>query len=100
MVKIMVKEFNVIVSTFSVVIVHTCNLTKYHFKAVVDGEPYHYRVTNGSPGALVKKEAFGRASVEIHYHAKNAGNVVRFLPVQNDSRKRKKEISDKQQSLF
>jgi len=96
----MVQEFEVKVTAKSVQIWHATGLKKYHFAAVVDGEDYHYQIVNEKGSLLVKSEAFGRASVEVHYHAKNAGNVVRFKPVNNKSPKRKKPISEKQGSLF
>lgn len=94
------KDFDVLVDTFSVIITSTNNLTNYHFSAVVDGEGHHYKIRNGNNGTLVKKEAFGRASVAIHYHAKNQGNIVRFIPVGRVSRKKKKKISKDQMTMF
>jgi len=97
----MVKEFEVKVGVFSVSVWTVTKLDEYHFSAIVDGEPYHYKIVNDAKlGGSVKKEAFGRASVEVHYHAKNAGNVVRFQPVNNTRAKRKKEISKDQRGMF
>lgn len=96
------KEFDVIVDCFSVGIWKATDKIngKHHFKAVVDGEDYLYRIVNNLKDARMRKSAFGRVSVEVHYHAKNAGNYVRFEPVSNRKQSKKKKISDKQQSLF
>ena len=101
------KEFKVTVNNFSVVIKETNNLRHYHFKAVVDGESYRYKILNegesvcdNSGGTVLKKEVFGRASIEIMYHAHNAGNIVRFEPVGNVRSKKKKKISKNQMTMF
>lgn len=97
----MVKHFVAEVSTFSVIIWNRHQIDKYHYEAIVDGEEYRYKVVNGEHLGKLKQEAWGRASVAIHYHAKNAGNIVRFKPVTTDRKKSsKKKIDEKQKGLF
>jgi len=95
------KEYEVIVTSKMVKITKTTDLINPHFVAVVDGEKYYYKVVNAKHESKpVAKWAFGRASVEIQYHAKNWGNYVRFEPVGRVKRKKKKKISPKQMTMF
>lgn len=101
MVKIMIREFEVTVTSKMVRFEQVTGLKSYHFKAVVDGTEVFYKVVNAQHADKpASKWAFGRASVEIQYHAKNLGNIVRFEPVGRKTRKRKKKISLKQLPLF
>ena len=70
-----------------------------HFKANVDGELWHYRITKHRNCSKNDKSWFGRGSTFAHYHAKNSGYNVRFAPIGKATRKRKK-ISDKQLPLL
>jgi len=95
------KEYNVFIETFSVAIKEAViELKDYDFKAKVDGEEYRYKVINHKDYGRLKKEAFGRASVEIMYHAKNQGNIVRFEPVGKVNHTKKKKVSKDQLSMF
>lgn len=102
----MSKQFYVIVDEQSVIVRETQRgLTVAHAHAVVDGMDYYYQIVKDSSnvmkvgGSKIKKAMFGRGINQVHYHAKNAGNVVRFLPVSRKQSK-KKEISEYQRGLF
>lgn len=101
----MSKEFYVIVNEQSVIVKETKGLSVHHAKAIVDGEEYFYQVVKDTSnvmevgGSKIKKSMFGRGINQVFYHAKNAGNIVRFIPIGRSSSK-KKDVSDKQRSLF
>lgn len=102
----MSRQFYVIVDAQSVIVRETeSGLSVTHAHAVVDGDDYYYQIVKDSSdvmkvgGSKVKKEMFGRGINQVHYHAKNAGNYVRFVPVSRKQTK-SKEISEKQMELF
>lgn len=89
------KHFEVIISPKLIEIEEVDNpLSVTHVSAKVDGEEYVYKIKikKGFKAKDLSKGWFGRGSNSAFYHAKNAGNIVRFNPVDNKSRKRRKEV--------
>lgn len=67
--------------------------------AMVDGERHQYYLSRYEH--TEKKSSWReRGMMHLHYHAKNSGNLVRWLPVGHVKQSRKKKISEKQKSLF
>lgn len=89
------KHFEVIISPKLIEIEETDKpLSVTHVSATVDGEDYVYKICikKGLKQKDVSKGWFGRGSNSAFYHARNAGNIVRFNPVDNKSRKRRKKV--------
>ncbi len=94
------RHFTVTVQPMSVQInEQTKEFAVYDCSAVVDGDTWRYQMKKGLNIAKNDKHWRGRAYQNIHYHAHNSGEVVRFVPVHYQARKRRK-ISEKQLSLF
>ncbi len=70
----------------------------YDAIATVDGDTWRYKIQKSDNLLKNDRTWRGRAYHHIHYHAHNSGTVVRFKPVHQQTR-RKRKIHEKQLSL-
>lgn len=76
-------------------------LSVTHVSATVDGDSLVYKVIkrSGLKTRDVGKGWFWRGCNQAHYHAKNAGNIVRFNPVPKKPKKPKK-LPERQKRMW
>ncbi len=77
----------------------TKEFAMYDSSATVDGEIWCYKIKKGPNIAKNNRTWRSRAYQNIHYHANNSGEIVRFTPVHHATRSSRK-INEKQLSMW
>lgn len=82
--------FEVDVHQQAVIINEVESVTMHHQKAVVDGEERLYMIKRNKLSWPKDKGWFDRALITLYWHAKNAGEYVFFVPVEQVKKQQKK----------
>lgn len=73
--------FEVTVHPQRVTVNEVQDLEIYDYRARVDGEHLCYKIIKSKKNPPKDKGWHGRATNTVHYHAKNSGTLVEFVPV-------------------
>lgn len=81
----MIQKFLVEVKRHSVIVYHEDDLSNVHYRAQIDGWDYAYQII---PSRMSFSKPLGdwfkHGGQQVHYHAKNQGESIQWLPVTQD----------------